>query len=78
MKSGVVIQEPLCGLQGDDNGFLICLSSFGQKNPYGLLSLCICWRLVVVTLVNLWSSGRSPWLHTQRSRVRFQTLPDFL
>jgi hypothetical protein len=26
----------------------------------------------------LWSSGQSSWLLTQRSRVRFQALPDFL
>jgi hypothetical protein len=26
----------------------------------------------------LWSSGQSSWLQTQRSRVRFPTLPDFL
>jgi hypothetical protein len=26
----------------------------------------------------MWSSGRSPWLQIQRSRVRFQALPDFL
>jgi hypothetical protein len=26
----------------------------------------------------LWSSGQISWLQTQRSRVRFPTLPDFL
>jgi hypothetical protein len=26
----------------------------------------------------LWSSGQSSWLQTQRSRVRFPVLPDFL
>jgi hypothetical protein len=26
----------------------------------------------------LWSSGQSFWLQIQRSRVRFQALPDFL
>jgi hypothetical protein len=26
----------------------------------------------------LWSSGQTSWLHTQRSRVRFPALPDFL
>jgi hypothetical protein len=26
----------------------------------------------------LWSSGQSSWLLTQRSRVRFSALPDFL
>jgi hypothetical protein len=27
---------------------------------------------------SLWSSGQSSWLLTQRSRVRFPALPDFL
>jgi hypothetical protein len=27
---------------------------------------------------SLWSSGQSSWLQTQRSRVRFPALPDFL
>jgi predicted ferric reductase len=26
----------------------------------------------------LWSSGQCSWLHIQKSRVRFQTLPNFL
>jgi hypothetical protein len=33
---------------------------------------------VLIIRPPLWSSGQSSWLLTQRSRVRFPALPDFL
>jgi hypothetical protein len=39
-------------------------------------------RIVTIILIYtgllMWSSGQSSWLLTQRSRVRFPALPDFL
>jgi hypothetical protein len=39
---------------------------------------CLIYFLFLVWWPPLWSSGRSSWLLTQRSRVRFPALPDFL
>ena len=35
-------------------------------------------KVYLIERTPLWSSGQSFWLQIQRSRVRFQALPDFL
>jgi hypothetical protein len=37
-----------------------------------------CGYLFELETKPLWSGGQTSWLLTQRSRVRFRTLPDFL
>ena len=50
------------------NGIALPLPNYIEGNSRGIVSHG----------PPLWSSGQSVWLQTQRSRVRFPALPDFL
>jgi hypothetical protein len=51
---------------------------------FGIKSFLFCIKRKITKTIRmnsgppLWSSGQSSWLLTQRSRVRFPALPDFL
>jgi hypothetical protein len=51
---------------------VFCLFLYFDKYPIPPILLLHIWEPL------LWSSGQSSWLVTQRSRVRLQSLPDFL
>jgi hypothetical protein len=48
---------------------------YASQSSFILLSI---WYGSTFRCIFLWSSGQTSWLQTQRSRVRFSALPDFL